>query len=72
MRHTYDEPLKLSVFVGSPKLDLEKVRHAIIHAILEAGHIPDGMELWASDARPTLKTIAENCACVMYMLLCLA
>ena len=54
------DPLKLSVFVGSPKKDLEKVRQAIIQAILEAGHIPDGMELWASEARPTLKTIAEK------------
>jgi hypothetical protein len=60
MRSNCDDPIKLSVFVGSPKRDLEKVRQAIIQAILEAGHIPDGMELWASDARPTLKTIADK------------
>jgi hypothetical protein len=62
MRNTYGDPVKLSVFVGSPKRDLEAVRTAIIQAILEAGHIPDGMELWASDARPTLKTIADKLA----------
>jgi len=60
MKGTCDDPLKLSVFVGSPKKGLEKERQAIIQAILEAGHIPDGMELWAADARPTLKTIAEK------------
>jgi hypothetical protein len=52
--------VKLSVFVGSPKRELETVRLAVIQAILESGHIPDGMELWAAEARPTLKTIAEK------------
>ena len=53
-------PFKLSVFVGSPRRDLEKIRESIIRAILEAGHIPDGMELWASDARPTLRMISDK------------
>ena len=60
MKNTNKDPLKLSVFVGSPKKDLKDIRQRIIQAILEAGHIPDGMELWASDARPTLKTINEK------------
>jgi hypothetical protein len=55
-----DNPLKLSVFVGSPKRGLEKVRQQIIQAILEAKHIPDGMELWAAEAQPTLKTITDK------------
>lgn len=60
MRNLYGDPVKLSAFVGSPKQDLENIREAIIQAVLEAGHIPEGMELWASDAQPTLKTIADK------------
>ena len=60
MNDSCEDPVKLSVFVGSPKRDLENVRQAIIQAILEAGHFPDGMELWASGTKPTLKTISER------------
>jgi hypothetical protein len=60
MKSTCETPFKLSVFVGSPKRDLESVRQAIIKAVLEAGHIPDGMELWAADTRPTAKAIEEK------------
>lgn len=60
MKGNCEDPFKLSVFIGSPKKDLENIRQRIIQAVLEAGHIPDGMEIWASDARPTLKTIAEK------------
>ena len=49
MRSIYGNPVKSSVFVGSPKHDLEKVRQATIQAGLEAGRISDGMELWESD-----------------------
>jgi Domain of unknown function (DUF4062) len=62
MRNAHGEPVKLSVFVGSPKRGLEHIRNAIISAISEAGHIPDGMELWAAATRPTLKTIAQKLA----------
>ena len=59
-KNSQGDRVKLSVFIGSPKRELELVRSAIIQAVLEAGHIPDGMELWASDARPTLRTISEK------------
>lgn len=55
-----EDPIRLSVFVGSPKRGLEKVRRKIIDAILNAGHIPDGMELWAAMADPTLLAIANK------------
>lgn len=57
MKHD-PNPFKLSVFLGSPKTGLEDVRLRLMQAILEAGHIPDGMELWAAGTRPTLQTIA--------------
>ena len=60
MKNDVGDTVKLSVFVGSPKRDLADVRMQIIQSILEAGHVPDGMELWAADPRPTLKTIAEK------------
>ena len=60
MKNDAGETVKLSVFVGSPKRDLEDVRLAIIQAVLECGHIPDGMELWAADPRPTQQAIAEK------------
>lgn len=62
MRKTSENPSKLSVFIGSPRLGLEEVRQNIIEAVLEAGHIPDGMELWAANAQPALKTIADKLA----------
>ncbi len=62
--------MKLSVFVGSPKKDLEDIRQEIIKSILEAGHIPEGMELWASEAQPTLKTISDKlCLCDVHIVL---
>jgi hypothetical protein len=68
MKDSHGEPVKLSVFLGSPKRELEGIRKMIIQAILDAGHIPDGMELWAADARPTLKTISEKLAlCDMHV-----
>jgi hypothetical protein len=60
MRNVVDDALKLSIFVGSPKHDLEEIRQEIIQSILKAGHIPDGMELWASAAEPTLDSIKEK------------
>jgi uncharacterized protein DUF4062 len=49
--------VKYSIFVGSSKKDLPNVRAAVIKAILSAGHIPSGMELWAAGHTPTLPTI---------------
>lgn len=60
MKNSYGDVTKLSVFLGSPKRDLEAIRLRILQAILDAGHIPDGMELWAADARPTLQVIKEK------------
>jgi hypothetical protein len=62
MRNTVDDALKLSVFVGSRKRDMEEIRQAIIQAILKAGHIPDGMELWAAGTQPTQKEISDKLA----------
>jgi len=60
MKNNCEEPRKLSVFAGSPKKQLETIRGKIIQAVLESGNIADGMELWASDGRPTLKTISDK------------
>jgi hypothetical protein len=60
MKNDAGDLVKLSVFVGSPKRDLGEVRGSIIQAVLEAGHVPDGMELWAADPRPTLQTIGAK------------
>ena len=62
MRNSSGDLVKLSVFLGSPVKDLETIRLQILQAILGAGHIPVGMELWASDARPTREMIADKLA----------
>ena len=51
---------KLEIFVGSTKKDLPQVRNEIIESILEAGHIPSGMELWASGAEPLITDIKSH------------
>ena len=61
--------LKLSIFVGSTKKDLHKIRDAAINAILCAGHIPSGMELWAAGHIPTLEAIKSHLElCDMHLL----
>lgn len=50
---------KLSIFIGSTKRDLGQARDTTIRAVLEAGHIPCGMELWAASFDPTLPTIGR-------------
>lgn len=55
---------KFEIFIGSTKQDLIKVREEIIRAILEAGHIPSGMELWSAGIKPTKIAIndrLQNC-----------
>jgi hypothetical protein len=39
---------KLQVFVSSTYIDLKEERQAAVQAILTAGHIPAGMELFAA------------------------
>jgi Domain of unknown function (DUF4062) len=40
---------KMQVFVSSTYMDLKHERQAAVEAILDAGHIPAGMELFAAD-----------------------
>jgi hypothetical protein len=51
---------KFEIFIGSTKKDLSKAREAIIQGILEVGHIPSGMELWAAGTNPTKADITNR------------
>ena len=46
---------KLQVFVSSTWTDMILERQAAVEAILEAGHIPAGMELFSATIRNSLK-----------------
>jgi len=48
---------KLQVFVSSTYADLKEERQAVVQAILTAGHIPAGMELFAAGSKSQLETI---------------
>lgn len=48
---------KLQVFVSSTYIDLIEERQAAVEAILDAGHIPAGMELFKAGNDSQLKTI---------------
>jgi Domain of unknown function (DUF4062) len=48
---------KLQVFVSSTFTDMQLERQAAVEAILRAGHIPAGMELFAAGDQSQLKTI---------------
>ena len=48
---------KLQVFVSSTYTDLIEERQAAVQAILDAGHIPAGMELFKAGNRSQLETI---------------
>ena len=48
---------KLQVFVSSTYTDLKEERQASVEAILDAGHIPAGMELFKAGNESQLKTI---------------
>lgn len=48
---------KLQVFVSSTYTDLIEERQAAVQAILDAGHIPAGMELFKAGNESQLKTI---------------
>ncbi len=48
---------KLQVFISSTYLDLKAERQAAVEAILKAGHIPAGMELFSAGSESQLETI---------------
>jgi Domain of unknown function (DUF4062) len=48
---------KLQVFVSSTYVDLKAERQAAVEAILSAGHIPAGMELFAAGDRSQMEVI---------------
>ena len=50
-------PVKLQIFVSSTFTDLRQERQAAVEAILDNGHIPAGMELFAAGSEEQLKVI---------------
>lgn len=48
---------RLQVFISSTYTDLKAERQAAVEAILAAGHIPAGMELFAAGSSSQLDTI---------------
>ncbi|NOK10932.1 DUF4062 domain-containing protein [Corallococcus exercitus] len=50
---------KLLVFISSTYIDLKEERQAAVEAVLEAGHIPAGMELFSAGDRSQLETIKK-------------
>ena len=50
---------KLQVFVSSTYEDLKEERQAAVQAILNAGHIPAGMELFASGDQSQIEVIKK-------------
>src|SRR4030095_4041730 len=48
---------KLQVFISSTYTDMLVERQAVVEAILQAGHIPAGMELFAAGDESQLETI---------------
>jgi Domain of unknown function (DUF4062) len=64
-------PRKLHVFISSTYRDLIAERQAAVSAILSAGHIPAGMELFAAGDESQLETIRrwiEDCDLLMLIL----
>jgi len=51
-----DNP-KYQIFISSTFLDLKQERQAAVEAVLQAGHIPAGMELFAAEDRSQLEVI---------------
>lgn len=48
---------KLQVFISSTYIDLIDERQAAVEGVLDAGHIPAGMELFKAGNRSQLDTI---------------
>ncbi len=59
---------KLQVFVSSTYTDLIEERQAAVEAILDAGHIPAGMELFKA-GKSQMKTIKNGLMNLMYICL---
>jgi hypothetical protein len=51
---------KLQVFVSSTYSDLREERQAAVEAILTAGHIPAGMELFAAGDQSQMNVINDG------------
>lgn len=51
------DPKKFQVFISSTFEDMKQERQAAVSAVLEAGHIPAGMELFSSGNETQLETI---------------
>jgi hypothetical protein len=51
------EKKKLQVFVSSTYIDLKEERQAAVQAILTAGHIPAGMELFSAGDQSQMDVI---------------
>lgn len=58
MQGEYIMNKKLQVFVSSTYTDLIEERQAAVQAILDAGHIPAGMDLFKA-GKPQMKTIQK-------------
>ena len=50
---------KLQVFISSTYTDLIDERQAAVQAVLDAGHIPAGMELFKAGNKSQLETIRK-------------
>jgi hypothetical protein len=50
---------RLQVFISSTYTDLKEERQAAVEAVLAAGHIPAGMELFAAGSKSQLDTIKK-------------
>lgn len=51
---------KLEFFIGATRRDLSDVSKELIDAVLEAKHIPSGMELWPAGVDPLLDDVAKH------------
>lgn len=61
---------KLQVFISSTYTDLKDERQAAVQAVLDAGHIPAGMELFKAGNKSQLETIKKWIdECDVYMLI---
>lgn len=56
---TIEFDVKLEFFIGATRRDLSKAREKLIEAVLEAKHIPSGMEIWAAGVDPLLDDISR-------------
>lgn len=58
---------KLQVFVSSTWTDMILERQAAVEAILEAGHIPAGMELFSADNKKQFEVIKNGYVTAMFL-----